>query len=143
QALLPLAPLTASEQPRRLLEQVAQKVSQVAIEQRSETAAYAEILAGLKYEKELVKQLFQERIMRESVIYQEILQEGEQLGEQRGKQAEARSLILRLLTKRVGELSPEVRSQIESLSLEQLENLGEALLDFGSMSDLQSWLENK
>ena len=29
----------------------------------------------------------------------------------------------------------------ESLILEQLENLGEALLDFNSMSDLQAWLD--
>ncbi len=30
---------------------------------------------------------------------------------------------------------------IETLSLSQLENLGEALLDFTSMADLQVWLE--
>ncbi|BAY91135.1 hypothetical protein FDUTEX481_09460 [Tolypothrix sp. PCC 7601] len=30
--------------------------------------------------------------------------------------------------------------EIESLSLEQLENLGEALLDFTSMADLDAWL---
>jgi hypothetical protein len=31
--------------------------------------------------------------------------------------------------------------QIETLPLEQLENLGEVLLDFTSMADFQSWLE--
>ncbi|MHC5832021.1 MAG: DUF4351 domain-containing protein, partial [Nostoc sp.] len=31
--------------------------------------------------------------------------------------------------------------RIETLPLEQLENLGEALLDFTSMTDLQIWLE--
>jgi hypothetical protein len=40
----------------------------------------------------------------------------------------------------VGELPPDVRQRVETLSLEQLENLGEALLDFSSMADLQSWL---
>jgi hypothetical protein len=34
-----------------------------------------------------------------------------------------------------------VRERIETLSLEQLENLGEALLDFTSLADLQVWLE--
>lgn len=34
-----------------------------------------------------------------------------------------------------------MRSRIESLCLKQLENLGEALLDFISMTDLQAWLE--
>ncbi len=47
---------------------------------------------------------------------------------------------MRQLTRRVGELSQEIRQRIESLSLEQLENLGEALLDFTSMADLDAWL---
>ncbi|MBW4669794.1 MAG: DUF4351 domain-containing protein [Cyanomargarita calcarea GSE-NOS-MK-12-04C] len=45
-----------------------------------------------------------------------------------------------LLARRVGELPQEVRQQVECLSLEQLENLGEALLDFTSMTDLDAWL---
>jgi len=57
------------------------------------------------------------------------------------KEEEAQSLVLRLLTRRVGELSPQVREKVEKLSLEQLENLGEALLDFNSMGDLQAWLD--
>lgn len=56
------------------------------------------------------------------------------------RQEEARSLVLLQLTRRVGELSPEVRQRVKSLSLEQLENLGEALLDFTSMADLDAWL---
>ncbi|WP_311774897.1 DUF4351 domain-containing protein [Nostoc sp. 2RC] len=55
-----------------------------------------------------------------------------------GREAKARSLIFRLLTKRVGELPQQLRQRIESLSLQQLENLGEALLDFISMADLQA-----
>jgi dsRNA-specific ribonuclease len=34
-----------------------------------------------------------------------------------------------------------MRSRIDTLSLERLENLGEALLDFTSADDLQVWLE--
>jgi Domain of unknown function (DUF4351) len=34
----------------------------------------------------------------------------------------------------------ESRSQVESLSLDQLESLGEALLDFSQLSDLKDWL---
>ncbi len=67
--------------------------------------------------------------LKETRLYQEI------------KEEEARSLIFRLLTRRVGELPQEIRQRVENLSLEQLENLGEALLDFNSMSDLQTWLE--
>jgi hypothetical protein len=32
-----------------------------------------------------------------------------------------------------------VRQRVETLSLEQLENLGEALLDFQGMADLDAW----
>ncbi|WP_199332756.1 DUF4351 domain-containing protein [Nostoc sp. FACHB-190] len=40
----------------------------------------------------------------------------------------------------LGELPQEVRSQIDVLSLTQLESLGEALLDFSSLLDLNNWL---
>ncbi|TVP68352.1 MAG: DUF4351 domain-containing protein [Nodularia sp. (in: Bacteria)] len=76
--------------------------------------------------------------MRESVIYQEILEEGEQRGEQR-----ERNLVLRQLNRKVGELPPGMRKQFETLTLEQLENLGEALLDFNTLLDLEAWLANK
>ncbi|BAB74276.1 Rpn family recombination-promoting nuclease/putative transposase [Anabaena sp. FACHB-709] len=66
--------------------------------------------------------------LQETRVYREI------------REVEARSLILRQLNRRVGELPQEVRSRIESLPLEQLENLGEALLDFTSMADLDAWL---
>jgi predicted transposase YdaD len=68
--------------------------------------------------------------------------EGIAEGEQRGKTEEARSLILRQLTRRVGMLSSENRSQVESLTLEKLESLGEALLDFSSAADLDGWLRS-
>ncbi|KZL48113.1 hypothetical protein A2T98_19555 [Nodularia spumigena CENA596] len=86
---------------------------------------------------------FREGMMRESVIYQEILEEGEQKGEQRGRlegEQRERTLVLRLLARKVGELSSNIREQLQTLSLEQLENLGEALLDFTSVSDLENWL---
>ncbi len=64
---------------------------------------------------------------------------GEQRGEQRGAERE-RSLILRQLTRRVGELPDAIGGQITALSLEQLEGLGEALLDFSGLADLETWL---
>lgn len=56
---------------------------------------------------------------------------------------EAQSLILRLLNRRVGDLPDSVRTSIDQLSLEQLENLGEALLDFATIADLIAWLESQ
>jgi predicted transposase/invertase (TIGR01784 family) len=71
--------------------------------------------------------------LKETRVYREIKEEGRSI--------EAKTLIFRQLTRRVGELPQEVRSRIESLSLEQLEDLGEALLDFQGISDLNAWLE--
>jgi predicted transposase YdaD len=85
-------------------------------------------------------------VLRESPWYQEILQEGERIGEQRGRQEGwqegERSLILKLLNRQVGELSPATIAQIEILSLEKLESLGEALLDFTQPDELTHWLAN-
>jgi hypothetical protein len=53
---------------------------------------------------------------------------------------EAVSLILRLLNRRLGEISSTLVQQIQELSLEQLETLGEALLDFTSLTDLTTGL---
>ena len=52
------------------------------------------------------------------------------------------TLVLRQLTRRVGELPESVVRQVGDLSLEVLEELGEALLDFGSMEDLERWLSD-
>jgi hypothetical protein len=64
--------------------------------------------------------------------------EWEQRTEQRGM-AE-RSLILRQLTRRLGELPTSVKAQIDGLAMPQLEQLGDALLDFASLADLVDWL---
>ena len=82
--------------------------------------------------------------MRGSVIYQEIredgLLEGRQLGLLEGRKDEALSFLTRQLTRRIGLLAPPIQEQIQTLSVEELEDLGEALLDFSSASDLTNWL---
>ncbi len=67
-------------------------------------------------------------------------QRGVQIGEQRGRQEEGRSLILRQLTRRVGVVPNRALDQINRLSLDQLETLSEALLDFQALADLTTWL---
>jgi hypothetical protein len=74
------------------------------------------------------------------------IQEGEQRGEQRGRQAGIQEgelvLVIRQLTRRIGPIAPTQETQIRSLSLTQLEDLGEALLDFTQPSDLENWLRS-
>jgi Domain of unknown function (DUF4351) len=68
--------------------------------------------------------------------------EWEQQTEQRGEQTGEARLVLRQLTRRIGDVSPEVRMQVQALSLAQLESLGEALLDFTAPNDLVNWLDS-
>ncbi|WP_353931456.1 DUF4351 domain-containing protein [Okeanomitos corallinicola TIOX110] len=78
--------------------------------------------------------------LERSRAYQEIKQEGRQEGRQEGLKESALNLVMRQLTRRLGELPEEFKNNISGLSLTNLENLGEALLDFTSLQDLQSWL---
>ncbi len=136
-ALLPLAALARSDSPNTLLEQVAAGVGMIEEnDERQNISACTQILAGLRFDKNLIQQLFREEIMQESVIYQDILQKGEQ----KGKKQEALALILRQLPRRIGPVTPQLQEQIRSLSVPQLEDLGEALLDFSSETDLINWL---
>jgi predicted transposase YdaD len=64
----------------------------------------------------------------QSRFYQEIRAESEA------------NLVLRLLKRRLGELSISQEEQVKGLSVEQLEALGEALLDFTVMADLEGYL---
>jgi predicted transposase YdaD len=73
---------------------------------------------------------------------EELLEQGRQEGLQEALKEGSVRLVLRQLTRCMGELSPEARSQIQSLSLSQLEALADALLDFLQPSDLQDWLRS-
>ncbi|NEO42254.1 MAG: DUF4351 domain-containing protein [Moorea sp. SIOASIH] len=83
----------------------------------------------------LIQAYFREDLMQESVVYQRIIRQGLE----EGKRNEL-NLIIRLLNRRIGEINPQLQNQIEELSFEQLEDLGEALLDFEAEVDLTNWL---
>jgi len=50
-------------------------------------------------------------------------------------------LILRQMVKRLGTIERETENRIRQLSIQELENLGDAVLDFKNMSDLTTWLQ--
>ncbi|TAE49914.1 MAG: DUF4351 domain-containing protein [Oscillatoriales cyanobacterium] len=143
--LLPFATLSQTNSPRTLLEQIATQIATIEEpNQQADLLACTQVLAGLRFEKDLIRQLFRKETMRGSVIYQEIredgLLEGRQLGLLEGRKDEALSLLTRLLIRRIGPIAPETTEQIQTLSVEELEDLGEALLDFSEASDLTNWL---
>jgi predicted transposase YdaD len=80
--------------------------------------------------------------LQETRVYREIKEEGLEQGLKQGKIGEAVNLVMRLLTKKFGQISPENRSFISGLSLPVLEDLSEALLDFNHLNDLEIWLDN-
>ena len=58
-----------------------------------------------------------------------------------GKAEEGRSLVLKLLTRKLGRsIDLDLQSRVNSLTIEQIEALGEALLDFQAMDELVTWL---
>jgi hypothetical protein len=79
----------------------------------------------------------QNLIMQLSPLYLEKIHAAEQVG----RQDERQTLILRLLTRRVGTVSSEVETRVKALSLVMLEELFDAALDFTQMNDLMMWLD--
>jgi hypothetical protein len=60
-----------------------------------------------------------------------------------GRREESQQLVFRQLRRRWGQLPPALVVQMEALAVEEMENLAEALLDFTSLADLESWLASK
>jgi predicted transposase YdaD len=130
--LLPFVPILKNggnqQTVRRALVQLQQNEELVELE------SLLGFFASFVLDTELVRQIMRwdMTVLRESPWYQEI--------EQTGALREGRSLVLRLLTRRIGEVAPGRRLQVQALSLLQLEALGEALLDFSGPADLDEWL---
>jgi predicted transposase/invertase (TIGR01784 family) len=74
--------------------------------------------------------------IQETRVYQEAKEEGIE----QGMEQQALNMVMRQLSRKFGALLDEVRSPLQQLSVEQLEALAEALLDFSSVEDLLAWL---
>jgi len=66
------------------------------------------------------------------------IQEGKAQGVQEGKS----SLLLKLLSRKLGTISDEIKVLLHELAPERLDALSEALFDLESLADLHNWLEN-
>jgi predicted transposase/invertase (TIGR01784 family) len=122
-----------------------------------------------KLTRQEIEKMFTQSDLKKTRVYQEALEEGEQrglqlgeqrglqlgeqrglqLGEQRGLQlGEQRGLLkgqaailLRMLTRKFGQVSPRLKNRISKLSVVQLENLAEAIFDLETVADLNAWLK--
>lgn len=74
--------------------------------------------------------------LKKTKVYAEAYQEGrlEAL-------AHERALVVRLIKRKVGELPAATLLRVDQLSWMQLEDLAEALLDFGELADLEAWFD--
>jgi predicted transposase YdaD len=155
--LVPLAPLAdlgsvpLPEVLAQMDERIEEDVPPTAV---GEFWANARILMGLRYDRDVVDQVFRRvREMRESVTYQEILEEGREEGieigrrqglaagleegREEGRLDGERRILLRLATSRFGEPSADVRAHIDRISdLGELERLGLRVLTATSWDDL-------
>ncbi|WP_017292907.1 DUF2887 domain-containing protein [Geminocystis herdmanii] len=83
-------------------------------------------------------------------FYQQVLEIGRtegltrgiQIGRTEATQEGEANIVIRLLTRRCGNISDTLQGKVRSLSIPQLESLGEALLDFKDIEDLENWLIN-
>ncbi|MEA5549467.1 DUF4351 domain-containing protein [Anabaena cylindrica UHCC 0172] len=84
-----------------------------------------------------------ELVMRLAPLYQQDREQARQEGLQQGLQQGEQQLILRLLNRRLGNINLSLVEQVQRLSTQQLEALGEELLDFPTVRDLEVWLSQQ
>jgi len=127
--LLPFAVLINTDDPEQVLSQVSRSLETISQKQvQSNLAAATSILAGLVLNREKIKKILRSDIMRESVIYQDILEEGEEKGLQKGRQEglqegkeeKARQIALKMLS--AGFPIPEI-ARFTDLSPDAIEEL--------------------
>jgi flagellar biosynthesis/type III secretory pathway protein FliH len=72
---------------------------------------------------------------------QQGMQRGREEGREEGIREGSAALTIRLLTRKLGMIDEETLARVRNLSLEELETLGEELLDFQSATALKEWLD--
>jgi predicted transposase/invertase (TIGR01784 family) len=145
QGLLPFAALSQTNAPEEILRQVAKQIENIADKQlQSNVAASTAIISGIDLSKEIIQRLLRSDIMKESVIYQEILHEGlaeglakgkaqglakgkaqglakgKAQGLAKGKAQERNQIALNML---LSNIAPDVITQITGLTAKQVQAL--------------------
>ena len=91
-----------------------------------------------------------EEIQKEEILIEDrkgeislAIREGIGIGREEGIGIGVVKLILRQIRRMFGEITPEVQTQIEQLSLEKLDILGEEIFDLATIVDLENWLNQQ
>lgn len=136
EALLPLAALARTADREALLSTVAEQVRRIEPPaHRREISSIVQLLAGLVSSSEVIRAMFGENMLKESVVYQEIIQEGLREGEAKGlaaglREGEAKGLaegarlsLLDVLESRFGDVPDDVHAALDRCPLEALRQL--------------------
>ena len=134
----------APEEARKLVARTTEELTDAA--QQRKILELVETVLIYKF-PELSRQEIEQMLglseLKQTRVYQEALEEGLEQGRQEGRQEGELAVVMRLLTRRVGAIEPEMRSRLQQLSSTQLEELALALLDFTTKADLVSWLDRQ
>jgi predicted transposase YdaD len=152
--------LASEKNAPKLARNLAEKIEQETnTELRDNVVEFIEAILVFKSPKltrQEVEAMFTHSDLKKTRVYQDAVLEGVQIGEQRGLQigeqrglqiAEQRglqrqvSMVLRMLTRKFGKVSPRTKSQISKLAVAQLEDLAEAIFDLQTVADLNTWLK--
>jgi predicted transposase/invertase (TIGR01784 family) len=132
-----LAPET---QTPELAQQIANKVQQEPdTDLQAQVVKFIETVLVYKFPKlsrQEIEAMFTYSDLKNTRVYQDAKQEGLQLGLQRQV-----AMLLKMLTRKFGQLSPRVKNRITKLSVTQLENLAEAIFDLQTIAELNAWLK--
>jgi predicted transposase/invertase (TIGR01784 family) len=130
--LLPLAVLTKDD-PIETLKQVAKQIDNIPDRKvKSNVAAATAIISGLALDKEVIQRLLRSEIMKESVIYQEILLEGKAEGIAEGEvrgiakglvEGEVKAANQIALNMLHSGISIDLIAQFTGLTIEQIQKL--------------------
>ena len=96
-----------------------------------------------KLSRQEIEAMFTYSDLKQTRVYQEAREEGELRGEKRGLVKGQATMLLRLLNRKFGQISPSLRGKVNKLSAKQLENLAETLFDLETIADLSEWLKTK
>lgn len=127
--LLPFAVLSQTDDPTMILTQVAEVIEEITDQQvQSNLTAASAILAGLVLNQDTVKRILRSDVMRNSVIYQEILEEGKLEGKLQGKiegKAEGKREALQEFALNLLQKGFNIEQIVEltGLSLEEIQSL--------------------
>jgi len=94
-------------------------------------------------ELEKQEQLIRDKKGQISLARREGEQSGIEIGREEGIRIGVVKQVLRQIRRQFGEIAPEVQTQIEGLSLEKLDILGDEIFDLATVVDLENWLANQ